>query len=76
MCFGDIGNRRFVCQKPLNQTTAMASASAPDHEIIVVTPDMAELRQQCYDVRVAVFVGEQGEFTHRSWAFSCYIRFL
>jgi len=41
----------------------MASTSAPDHEIIAVTPDMAELRQQCYDVRVAVFVNEQGEFT-------------
>ena len=45
----------------------MASASAPDHEIIVVTPDMAELRQQCYDIRVAVFIDEQGESTHRSW---------
>ena len=39
----------------------MAPASVLDHEILVVTPDMAELRQQCYDVRVAVFVGEQGE---------------
>jgi hypothetical protein len=46
----------------------MASASAPDYEIIVVTPDMTELRQQCYDVRVAVFVDEQGEF-------NCPIRF-
>ena len=39
----------------------MASASSPDHEMIVVTPDMAELRQQCFGVRIAVFVGEQGE---------------
>ena len=46
----------------------MASAFVPDHEIIVVTKDMAELPQQCYDVRVAVFISEQGEFIHRSWA--------
>lgn len=40
----------------------MVSASAPDHEIIEVTPDMNELRQQCHDIRIAVFVDEQGEF--------------
>ncbi|KAF9788415.1 acyl-CoA N-acyltransferase [Thelephora terrestris] len=38
----------------------MAPVSAPDHEIIVVTPEMNELRQQCYDIRIAVFVSEQG----------------
>ena len=66
-CFGNFGNCRIVYQKPLNQTTAMAAASAPDHEIITVTSGMVELRQQCYDVRVAVFVDEQGEFAHWSW---------
>ena len=40
--------------------------AAPDHEIIAVTPEMTELRQQCYDIRVAVFVDEQGEFAHQS----------
>lgn len=59
------GNCRAVCQEPVNQTTAMASASAPDHQIIVVTPDMTELRQQCYDIRIAVFVSEQGKFIRR-----------
>ena len=44
----------------------MASASPPDHEIIAVTPDMVKFRQQCYDIRVAVFVNEQGGFTYRS----------
>jgi hypothetical protein len=39
----------------------MAPVSAPDHEIIVVTPEINELRQQCYDIRIAVFVSEQGE---------------
>ena len=48
----------------------MTSASAPDHEIITVTPDMVELRQQCYDIRVAVFVDEQGQLTYRSWSAS------
>lgn len=42
----------------------MASASAPDHEIIAVTPDMSGLCQQCYDIRVAVFIKEQGGFPH------------
>ena len=45
----------------------MTSASAPDHEIITVTPDMTDLRQQCYDIRVTVFIKEQGEFAHRFW---------
>ena len=39
----------------------MPSASVPDHEIITVTPDMTDLHQQCYDIRVAVFVEEQGQ---------------
>lgn len=39
----------------------MAPVSAHDHEIILVTPEMTELRQQCYDIRVAVFVSEQGK---------------
>jgi hypothetical protein len=43
----------------------MASAAAPDHEIIVVTPDMTELRQQCHYIRIVVFVDEQGEFNCR-----------
>lgn len=42
----------------------MPSALVPDHEIITVTPDMTDLRQQCYDVRVAVFVEEQGKFIY------------
>ncbi|KZT24597.1 acyl-CoA N-acyltransferase [Neolentinus lepideus HHB14362 ss-1] len=37
---------------------------APNHEIIIVPgigePGRTELRQQCYDVRIAVFVDEQG----------------
>ena len=43
----------------------MASASAPDHEIIMVTPEMTELRRQCHDIRITVFVNEQGEFNPR-----------
>ena len=43
----------------------MASTAAPDHEIIEVTPDMTELRQQCYNIRVAVFVDEQGKSNRR-----------
>jgi predicted GNAT family N-acyltransferase len=39
----------------------MAPVSAPGHEITVVTPERNELRQQCYDIRIAVFVSEQGE---------------
>lgn len=39
----------------------MASATALDHEIIVVTQDMTELLRQCHDIRTAVFVNEQGE---------------
>ncbi|KAF9652508.1 acyl-CoA N-acyltransferase [Thelephora ganbajun] len=38
----------------------MTSASTPEHEIIIVTPEMTMLWQQCYDIRVAVFVVEQG----------------
>lgn len=65
-CFGNFGNCRAVYQKPLNQTIAMAPASALDHEIIAVTPDMTELYQQCHDIRTVVFVKEQGKFTYRS----------
>lgn len=63
----------IVCPEAASQTTAMASASAsaPDHEIIAVTPDMAELRQQCHDIRIAVFVDEQGDL-HRGSRFAVY----
>ena len=40
----------------------MASVPILNHEIITATPDMIDLRQQCYDIRVTVFVEELGEF--------------
>lgn len=36
------------------------TSTVPKHEIISVTVDQTELKQQCYDVRVAVFIHEQG----------------
>jgi hypothetical protein len=41
-----------------------APNTRPDHEVITLTPtgvaNREALRQQCYDVRVTVFVHEQG----------------
>lgn len=40
--------------------TMSETKEAPDHEVIILTPDQKLLRQQCYDVRTEIFHHEQG----------------
>jgi hypothetical protein len=57
-------NRGHVSPFPFVSSRDMASSSnIPAHELVVVpspgNPERIVLRQQCYDVRIAVFVDEQ-----------------
>lgn len=49
---------------PLHRSCALPkmadSKAIPDHEIVVVDYKQQDLRRQCYDVRINVFVHEQG----------------
>ena len=49
---------------PLSSTPGSAAKPALDYEVITVpppgTPEHETLKQQCFDVRIDVFVHEQG----------------